>query len=101
MNAPDSGQFDVRKLRGSGIWLPLSVLTAVVLTAVAWGTNVNRLSTLEQQQVEDHKDRARMEEHIENDDREIAVLKDRLLLIIEQLRDVNSKLDRAEEERRK
>lgn len=95
----DSGQFPKLRPRNGGLWLPAGLLVAVIGAAIAWGTNAARLNTVEKEQTESRVERSRMEEHINADDREIAVLKDHLLTIIEQLRDVNFKLDRAETER--
>lgn len=100
----DSGQYDARKFRKgslsvSGTWVTIIALgTGIVAT---WATNANRLTNLEQQEAESKIEREKMEIHISSDDQQIAVLKERLQFIIEQLGMVNLKLDRAEEERRK
>jgi len=88
----ESGQY--LKLRKNGsLWLPFSLLGVVVGMAVAWGTNANRLANVEQKI-------PRMEEHIEADDRAIAVIQSQMQAILEQLHEVNAKLDRQEEARR-
>lgn len=99
----DSGQYDARKFRKglsvSGTWVTLIGMGVAVVAA--WATNANRLTNLESQEVESKIEREKMEIHISSDDQQIAVLKERLTFIIEQLGIVNLKLDRAEEERRK
>jgi hypothetical protein len=105
----DSGQYDARRFRkGGGIWLPATILVAVVTGAIAWGTNANRLQNAEQQVADNRSESQRIDAHVSADDQrisadeqEIAVLKAKLQYIIEQLQAVNAKLDRAEEERRK
>lgn len=98
----DSGQYDARKLRGmkvSGTWVTLIGMGVAVVAA--WATNANRLTNAEQQIVDNRSENQRMETHLSANDQQIAVLKERLQYIIEQLQAVNAKLDRAEEERRK
>lgn len=97
----DESPLDVGKIRGNRILLPIAILAPLSLALIAWGTNANRLATLEQEQAEGKAERERMELHINADDQQIAVLKERLTVIIEQLGVVNAKLDRAEEERHK
>lgn len=95
----ESGQYV--KLRNNGMWLPLGLVTAVVLTAIAWGTNGNRLTT-----VEDHANR--IDTHLTATDQQsaankedIGLLKYKLEEIQQLLREINGRLQRAEEERRK
>lgn len=98
----ESGTYDARKLRkspNSGTWVTILAMGAGLVAA--WATNANRLSTAEQRIAEATLERERMETHISTDDQQIAVLREQLRFIIDQLAIVNQKLDRAEEERRK
>lgn len=99
----ESGKFDVRKLRsaGSGIWLPIAFVVPLILAAIAWGANANRLANLESQTKDAAAERDRIEQHISADDQQITVLQQQLKFISQQLEEINRKLDRAEEERRK
>lgn len=104
----ESGQYPKFRKGGAGIWLPATILVAVVTGAIAWGTNANRLENNEQQVADARAESRRIDGHVSADDQrisadeqEIAVLKAKLQYIIEQLQAVNAKLDRAEEERRK
>lgn len=98
----DSGQYDARKFRKAsnfGTWVTIVAMGAGLVAA--WATNANRLTYVEQQQGEAKAEAQRMELHLSTNDQQIAVLKERLQFIIEQLTAANAKLDRAEEERRK
>lgn len=98
----ESGSYDVRKIRKSGnlaTWVTILLTCAGVVAA--WATNANRLSTAEQRIEQGAAQRDRIEIHLSTDDQQIAVLKEQLRFIIEQLTLANQKLDRAEEERRR
>ena len=98
----ESGQYDARKLRKSsnfGTWV--TIVGMGVAVVAAWATNANRLTNAEQQITDNRAENQRMELHLSTNDQQIAVLKERLLFIIEQLAAANAKLDRAEEERHK
>lgn len=88
----ETGRFP--QLRKNGVWLPISLVGIALTMAVAWGTNVNRLAVVEQQLLESRQQRERMEEHIETNDRAIAVIQSQMQAILEQLRALNAKLDR-------
>lgn len=95
----DSGQYPrLRKgLSISGTWVTIIAMGAGLVAA--WATNANRLTTAEQAIAKGELERGQMELHISGDDQQIAVIKEQLRFIIEQLQIVNSKLDRAEDER--
>lgn len=108
----ESGNFDVRKLRSGGIWLPFALLAIVVSGAIAWGTTTNKVANLEQVQIDaraerqrsesdDRADRQRINDHLQSTDTNVTHLQDQLQYISDQLVTINAKLDRAEEERRR
>lgn len=102
MMTDDSGQYDARKLHkigNLGTWVTIIAMGAGLVAA--WATNANRLTNLEQQQTDTKAESHRVEAHLSANDQQIAVLKEQLRFIIEQLASANAKLDRAEEERHK
>lgn len=86
--------------RRNGIWLPLAIFGPLLLGAIAWGTNGNRLTNVEQQEQESKAERERMEVHLFANDQQLAVLKAQLQFISDQLVIMNAKLDRADRDRK-
>lgn len=94
----ESGTYSVKKLRekSNGIWLPITLLSAIIVAAIAWGANGQRLTSLESQSIDAKAERGRMEDHFSANDQQLATLKAQFAAIQDQLKEINRKLDERE-----
>lgn len=78
----------------------ISLIITLVGIASIWGSNQQRLTTLEQRQEHQASRGDDIETHIDADDTQIAVIRDQLSFISAQLTQINAKLDAQANEHR-